>query len=188
MSGTPTLTARLSHCRSTAFLLAAALPLLCIALAAPAGLRVNMTPSMPRGLWQVSPIQGSIARGAVVSLCPPDNDVFRKAMRRGYITSGVCPGGYEPLLKPVAAISGDVVSVTAAGIAVNGISVANTAALAQDSAGRTLQPLPPGLYRVSPGEVWVLSGHNPRSFDSRYFGALPAANIAGIARPLWVIR
>ena len=80
-------------------------------------------------------LQGSIARGAVVSLCPPDNDVFRKAMRRGYITSGVCPGGYEPLLKPVAAISGDVVSVTAAGIAVNGIPVANTAALAQDECG-----------------------------------------------------
>lgn len=188
MSGTATLDARLSRCRSTAFLLAAALPLFCIELAAVVGLRVNTTPSMPRGLWQVSAIQGSIARGAVVSLCPPDNDVFRKAMRRGYITSGVCPGGYEPLLKPVAAISGDVVSVTAAGIVVNGIPLADTAALAQDSARRTLQPLPPGLYQVSPGEVWLISGHDPRSFDSRYFGAVPAANIAGIARPLWVIR
>jgi conjugative transfer signal peptidase TraF len=109
-------------------------------------------------------------------------------MHRGYIASGVCPGGYEPLLKPVAAIAGDVVSVNAAGIAVNGNPVADTVALAQDSAGRALQALPLGLYRVSPGEVWVLSDHDPRSFDSRYFGAVPAAKIAGIARQLWVIR
>jgi conjugative transfer signal peptidase TraF len=174
--------------RRVAFLSMAAVPLICIALAAPAGLRINMTASMPRGLWRVSPVRSPIARGAVISLCPPDSAVFRRAMHRGYITSGGCPGGYEPLLKPVAAISGDVVSVTAAGIAVNGILVANTAALAQDSAGRMLQPLPLGVYRVSPGDVWVLSGHDSRSFDSRYFGAVPAAKIAGVARPLWVIR
>jgi type IV secretory pathway protease TraF len=36
--------------------------------------------------------------------------------------------------------------------------------------------------------VWLLSGHDPRSFDSRYFGAVPAASIQGIARPIWVVE
>jgi type IV secretory pathway protease TraF len=38
-----------------------------------------------------------------------------------------------------------------------------------------------------PGQVWLLSGHDPRSFDSRYFGAIPTANVRGVARPLWVL-
>jgi len=33
--------------------------------------------------------------------------------------------------------------------------------------------------------VWLLSGHDPRSFDSRYFGGVPVTNIQGVARPIW---
>jgi conjugative transfer signal peptidase TraF len=172
----------------TLLLTAVAVPLVAIAVAASVGLCVNTTASMPRGLWRVVPTQAPVARGVVVGLCPPDSSVFRQAARRGYIASGVCPGGYERLLKPVAAVAGDTVSVTAAAIAVNSIPVADTVALARDSAGRPLQPVPPGLYQVRAGEVWLLSGHDPRSFDSRYFGPVPAANIKGVARPLWVVR
>ena len=45
-----------------------------------------------------------------------------------------------------------------------------------------------GAYQVKPGEVWLLSGHDPRSFDSRYFGSVPAVNVQGVARPVWVGR
>ncbi len=51
----------------------------------------------------------AIARGDIVSICPPDTAVFRAARARGYVPYGRCPGGYEPLLKPVAAIAGDIV-------------------------------------------------------------------------------
>jgi type IV secretory pathway protease TraF len=40
---------------------------------------------------------------------------------------------------------------------------------------------------VGSGDIWVLSGHDPRSFDSRYFGPVPVANVQGEARPLWVL-
>jgi conjugative transfer signal peptidase TraF len=189
MTGTPSSPLRLRRRhRSAALLIAAAAAQFGMALAVMAGLRVNTTASMPSGLWRISPIQGAVARGSVVSLCPPDDDFFRLARWRGYIGAGKCPGGYEPLLKPVAAIAGDIVLATTAGIAVNGISVADSAALSRDSAGRPLQPMPPGIYHVRARELWLLSGHNPRSFDSRYFGVVPAANIEGIARPLWMIR
>jgi type IV secretory pathway protease TraF len=71
---------------------------------------------------------------------------------------------------------------------VNGEPVADTAQLDEDSAGRPLRPIPTGTYNVPAGAVWLLSGHDPRSFDSRYFGAVPRANIQGIARPVWVIQ
>jgi conjugative transfer signal peptidase TraF len=149
---------------------------------------VNATASMPRGIWRIERAGSGIERGEVVSVCPPDSPAISEAARRGYFPAGACPGSHEPLIKPVVAIPGDLVTVTARGIAVNGEPVADSGPLKKDSAGRPLQPLPTGLYRVPMGAVWLLSGHDPRSFDSRYFGAVPAANIQGIARPIWVVE
>jgi len=152
-----------------------------------AGLRINATASMPRGLWMVQAGE-PVERGEVVAICPPNRADIRQAVRRGYIPSGSCPGDYEPLVKPIAAIPGDLVTVTPRGIAVDGKPVASTAQLLQDEAGRTLHPVPAGVYRVAPGMVWLLSGYDPRSFDSRYFGAVPVANVTGVARPLLVLQ
>lgn len=152
-----------------------------------AGLCFNTTASMPRGLWQVQASE-PVERGTVVAICPPDRADIRQAAGRGYISSGRCPGGYEPLIKPVAALGGDVVTVASAGVAVDGKLLANTRPLARDEAGRTLHPVPAGSYRVAQDELWLLSGHDARSFDSRYFGGVPLANIIGVARPLWVLR
>lgn len=157
-----------------------------LAGAAAAGLRVNTTASMPLGLWHVRAGE-PIKRGAIVTICPHDSIDFREALRRGYIAHGECPGGYEPLVKPVAAVAGDLVTVTRQGIAVNGDVVANTTPLAADEAGRQLRQVAPGIYRVASDEVWLLSGHDQRSFDSRYFGPLPVANVRGVAHPLWVL-
>jgi conjugative transfer signal peptidase TraF len=151
-----------------------------------AGLRINTTDSMPRGLWRVEQDK-PIERGDIVAICPPENRVIREATGRGYIPVGDCPGGYEPLVKPVAAVGGDVVTVAPDGIAVNDKSIENTAQLARDSADRPLHPMPAGTYRVESGQLWLLSGHDPRSFDSRYFGPMPVSSVQAVARPVWVI-
>jgi conjugative transfer signal peptidase TraF len=152
------------------------------------GLRINSTPSMPRGLWQVVANDTPLRRGEIVTVCPPDTKLIRLGAARGYILAGRCPGGYEPLVKPIAATTDDQVAVSAAGVTVNGLPVQGTAQLAHDSAGRPLPPFPAGTYRVPPGQVWLLSGHDARSFDSRYFGPVPDANVLGVARPVWVAR
>jgi conjugative transfer signal peptidase TraF len=162
--------------------------LLGIALAEAAGLRINATASMPRGIWRVEAAGTRIARGEVVSICLPEMPAVREAAERGYISAGGCPGGYEPLLKPIAAIAGDAVTVTGHVIAVNGEPIADSAPLYSDSAGRPLQPVSVGVYYVPAGAVWLLSGHDPRSFDSRYFGAVSVASIQGIAHPIWVVE
>jgi conjugative transfer signal peptidase TraF len=152
------------------------------------GLRINGTASMPEGLWHVGAPVAPFRRGEIVTLCPPDTLPFLEAAARGYLPAGFCPGGFEPLVKPIAAIAGDLVTVSAAGVTVNGAPVPGTAPLAADSAGRPLSPFPAGAYRVAPGALWLLSGHDSRSFDSRYFGPVPASNVQGVARPLWVLR
>jgi len=157
-----------------------------IALAGVVGLRVNATASMPQGIWQVEAPGALIGRGEIVSVCLPQSPALNEAAERGYIPAGACPGGREPLVKPVAAVAGDRVTVTA--LAVNGEPIAQSAPLDEDSAGRPLRPVPAGAYSVPAGEVWLLSGHDPRSFDSRYFGGVPVTNIQGVARPTWVVE
>jgi len=159
-----------------------------LATAYVAGLRINATPSMPSGVWTIVSARTVPKRGDIVAVCLPHGAALRQARNRGYIAAGPCPDAAEPLVKPVGAVSGDVVTVSANGISVNTTPVTNTAALARDEAGRVLRPVPAGSYRVAPDDVWLLSGHDPRSFDSRYFGAVPIADVIGVARPLWVTR
>lgn len=150
------------------------------------GFRVNTTASMPVGIWRVAPLSAEPRRGEIVTACPPDTVGTREAAARGYLPVGSCPGSYEPLVKPVAAVPGDVVTVARVGISVNGELVAGTAQLDQDSAGRRLQGVPAGVYQVPASCVWLLSGHDPRSWDSRYFGAVPVESVQTTARPVWV--
>jgi conjugative transfer signal peptidase TraF len=151
------------------------------------GLRVNDTASMPRGLWQVRKVGAPLRRGEIVTVCLSDTVLVQEAAARGYIPAGTCSGGHEPLVKPIAAVGGDLVTVTRQGVAVDGRPIENTAQLTRDSAGRPLRPVPAGIYKVRSGQLWLLSGHDRRSFDSRYFGPVPAANVQGVARPVWVL-
>jgi conjugative transfer signal peptidase TraF len=149
------------------------------------GYRFNSTPSLPEGFWKVGELVGPVQRGQIVSICPSDTPVFQTALSRHYLSWGLCRGGYASLLKPVAAVAGDQIVVSDDGIRVNGVLLPNSKASTRDGMGRPLRPVKVGTYAIKPGTVWVVSSY-ARSFDSRYFGPLPSANILGTANPLWV--
>jgi len=153
-----------------------------------AGLRINESPSLPIGVWRVLPFDRDLRRDDIISFCPPDTPAFREAWRRGYVGKGLCDGGYEPLLKPVAAIEGDRLTQTSEGISINGRVIANSKSLDRDGSGRTLPSPGTNEIIVGKGEVWVISSYNPLSFDSRYFGPIPISRIEGLARPLFVFH
>src|SRR5882762_1528975 len=144
---------------------------LALALAAEwAGLRFNDSPSMPTGLY-VKTSSESIA--SLVVFCP-SAPFARLSVERRYRSRGNCGDRAEPLAKPMVARPGDIVELSATGMAVNGRLLQNTPPLATDSAGRPLSHWPFGRYVVARGTVWVASSYTPRSFDSRYFGPVEA--------------
>ncbi len=148
-----------------------------------AGLRLNLTGSLPVGLYLAA--GAASARGALVLVClPPEVAAFARA--RGYVPrGGACPGGVVPIGKPVLASAHDTVTVTPTGLLVNGAPIPNSQALAVDRKGRRLPRLGAGRYVVRPGTVWVLSSYSRFSFDSRYFGAVEAAQVRANIRRLW---
>lgn len=150
------------------------------------GLRINTTASMPEGIYRLRPYRsGEIQRGTVVAICP-DAAVLAIAAPRHYFEPGPCPGNVEPLLKHVAAVGGDAVDVSDRAVSVNGRPLPNSARLARDCAGRPLPRIPAGRYAIAPSSVWLYAPV-ARSWDSRYFGPQPAADIVGIATPVLIV-
>jgi type IV secretory pathway protease TraF len=97
------------------------------------------------------------------------------AMRR-YVPADV------PLIKRVAAASGDSVCALGQEIFVNGRWI--TERLPSDGEGR-LMPWWSGCAVLRPGSLFLLMD-NPSSFDGRYFGPTAPADIVGRANALWV--
>ncbi len=157
-----------------------------LAVTAANGVGWNLTNSEPPGLWRTAGAALPATLGEYVAACPLKSGVVALAAKRGYIAPGDCPTGLMPLLKQIAAVPGDTVRVTEAGISVNGRPLPHTAPLASDSQGRPLPHVPPGIYQVEPGTVWLLSTYNARSFDSRYFGPVPVAALRARLRPIAV--
>jgi signal peptidase I len=124
-------------------------------------LRLNFTESLPIGLWKIQPI-AQVERGTIA--------FFHQEGRKRY-------------LKPIAAIEGDAVEIkTGYPVTINGKELPNTEAQPNTT------PWPDGKYTVKPGEVWVFSSYNARSYDSRYFGPLSVSTIQGEAIPLLVVE
>jgi len=119
------------------------------------GLRVNFTPSLPKGIFILCP--GTPGKGDLVSFCL-GGEFADLARERGYLQAGSCPSGLRPLLKMVAGLPGDAIP--------GDLSVRHA-----DSLGRAMPTaLPEGI--IPSGMALVLAKH-PGSFDGRYFGLVP---------------
>ena len=134
----------------------------------------NASASAPIGFYRVLPV-GRLLRGDLVLVRTPDS-VRTLAAERGYLPATV------PLVKRIAALSGDTVCAVGRAVTINGYHVANR--FAADHLGR---PLPAwiGCDTLHPGEVFLLMEDVPDSFDSRYFGPVSARSVIGRLVPLW---
>jgi conjugative transfer signal peptidase TraF len=142
--------------------------------------RVNLSPSLPRGLYRPVPLP--LARGRLVSACLPPT-IARLGRARSYLPPGPCPGDSAPVLKILAAIPGDRVEITHSGVLVNGARLRKSGAHSADSHGRSLSPIPPGRYRLR--RCYWLAAPHPDSWDSRYFGCLPRESLREVLVPWW---
>jgi conjugative transfer signal peptidase TraF len=141
------------------------------------GLRVNTTPSEPLGLWRVAALDRPVQVGDVIFVCPPLTATIREGVERGYLRSGLCPGGFGPLIKTVAAVAGQRIEIGAE-VVIDDQPIGHSQLVARDGQGRMLRPYPSGT--VPAGEVFL---HSPfvGSWDSRYFGPVPVSGVLGLA-------
>ena len=146
------------------------------------GARANTTKSIPLGLYWTS--SKPFAKGDYVLFCPPQVGVIAEAKRRGYLTSGFCPGDYGYMMKKILAATDDAVAITDAGVYVNGILLSLSAPLDFDSAGRPLPRFQSINFIIGASEVLLMSDVSGTSFDGRYFGPVNRSQIKTVIVPV----
>jgi conjugative transfer signal peptidase TraF len=149
-----------------------------------AGYEINLSASMPRGLYRVT--HDPLAVGQLVAICLP-HPIAQFGRERGYLTAGACAESQQPVLKRIAAMAGDRIEVQPDAVTINGTRVPNSAVSEQDSHGRVLPHVPWGTYTLKRGELWVMSTYVANSWDSRYYGPVPVSSVYATARPVIVV-
>jgi conjugative transfer signal peptidase TraF len=128
--------------------------------------RVNVSPSSPYGLYRLAAVTPPLTRGTLVVLpVPPAVRFWHSA--------------WLPLLKPIAALPGDLVCPSDAGLWIAGQAYGPVYL----EAGGAPLPRLQGCVRVPAGAVFLASPA-PRSLDGRYFGMTPVADLTARALPL----
>lgn len=131
-------------------------------------LLLNITGSIPRGIYWISPRLMPL-RGQLVTFTIPE-PVRSFLHERQYV-----PRSIQLLAKPVAAVAGDHVCTQPAALVINGIVLGKIRDA--DLAGR---PLPRRVLcrRLEQDEVF-LATEREDSFDSRYFGPVVVTALRG---------
>ena len=140
--------------------------------------------SCPIGIYRL--VSKSFARGDLVEACLPD-PIADYGIARNYLAPGDCPNGAEPVVKLVGATEGDRVDLSADQIRVNGFPLPNSATLPTDNRGRPAQSVARGTHATRSNQVWLFGLHDPRSWDSRYFGPVPISAVRGSLQPVFTL-
>ncbi len=144
------------------------------------GYRINTTPSFPLGLWRIEALSREVQVGDTLFICPPaDASAIKLARERLYLPAGLCDGGIAPLIKTVVALPGQTITIEGDQVAVDGERLVHSSVQARDGLGRALPTNAGGVVPL--GALFVHSNY-VASFDSRYFGPIPAGGVLGLAR------
>lgn len=131
----------------------------------------NASMSAPIGLYRIEEEPPGLGDYALVE---PSDCAAKLIEERDYLPPKT------PLIKRIAALSGDEICRDGEAVFINGDHIAD--ALRFDSLGRNM-PAWEGCFVLSSDEVFLLNTHE-KSLDGRYFGATKSNQIIGVAIPV----
>lgn len=134
---------------------------------------INWTPSIPRGIYWISPGERP-GRGELVAF-PIPATVRELLYERQYV-----PRSIKLLAKPVVALGGDHVCLRDRRLFINGVAVRSV--LENDLQGRPM-PLDRTCRELRHDEIFLVTEHD-QSFDSRNFGPVALDSIRGTLTPV----
>ena len=138
---------------------------------------LNLSDSVPVGLYRLEKVDGSVRRGELVLVSAPGE--FRPYIYgRGWL-----PEGWM-LFKQVGAIPGDTVCVFDSYFTINGKPMGSV--YPTDKEGLPLPHLQ-GCRKVPAGHFFPVATGKENSFDGRYMGPVKVSAIAGDAKPVLTV-
>ncbi|MBT8453843.1 MAG: S26 family signal peptidase [Deltaproteobacteria bacterium] len=156
-----------------------------------AGVRINLSPSMPKGLYRLVNCNETAARDAAVGDWVAIDTKEASSNRglaffrsQGWLSYS---GRSDDLLvKTIVAVGSDEVTEKDRRLYVNGRPLARTASTRRRAVAALPLPSVELPQRIKEGEVWLSSDHE-RGIDSRYFGAVARSSIACKVEAAWTL-
>lgn len=136
---------------------------------------INISESLPRGLYLKHSVEKkTLLPGSLVSLSIPQ--VVTYLTIRDWLSNDI------PIIKPIAAVTGDHVCIVAGRLEINSKFIGEVAS--HDSKGL---PLPQISFcrDLQNEEIWLSSTRTLKSFDSRYFGPVLTGDITFQVEPIF---
>jgi conjugative transfer signal peptidase TraF len=143
------------------------------------GVRLNVMPSVPVGVYRITAVNGALHHGDLVLV---DTEMSRQFMveRHGWLA------GWWPIMKPIAGLPGDLVCHGPEGIVVERALAPDLIHVVYYGPAVLPQTIPDdGTCATVPEAMVYVASAQPRSLDSRYLGWIAQADLRGIAHPLW---
>ena len=134
----------------------------------------NASSSAPLGWYRIHSVTSPKVGDYVLATLPTAAAAL--AAQRGYLPAGL------PILKRVSAVPGQHVCAQREMLLIDGTPSGRI--LSSDRQGHPL-PVWRQCRKLENGELLLLSTTNSASFDSRYFGPVPASSVRGQAFPIW---
>jgi len=131
------------------------------------------SPSLPSGFYMLT--GEPIAAGSIIEFRVADS-----ARNRCLSAGMTIPDG--TILKPVAAVNGDVIDTTGDWLVINGKAIAP---LYNRHPGGKPVSVWRGKRRLQKGEYFVVSHRVWNSLDSRVLGPIRHEDVVAVRRPLW---
>ena len=147
-------------------------------------LTVNVTASMPIGIYRLHALDRPVMRGDIVQVCPPAQAAKYISTKEGNKFRGTCIYQTAPLLKFVAAVGGDVVDLRDNRVVVNGITLPGSATLPSPEGSFPAPRVTRGRYVLGADQLWLWTPYY-RSLDSRYFGPVKISGVRWLAWPIF---
>ncbi len=145
------------------------------------GFRINLTASLPLGIWQIDKSFTQIEKGDYVWF-KPTKEIADFGIERGYFEKNPkCENNSIPLLKIAYGLPGDTYSFHDDFVRINNQPIPNIKRRKKDTKNQLMPIIPNGIVREK--HLFVLTLH-PHSYDSRYYGTIPLENIEGTAKPI----
>lgn len=151
---------------------------------------INMTPSLPLGIYRLAPLPAHLHDGDTIYFCPPSasgSPAMRQAVKNHWLLRydrSPCPDHLAPFLKRVAALPGQSVTLSMRGISIDGKLLPKTRIQPRSKTGGRIIHYPLGSYTVKPNTFWETDNSSRWAYDSRYYGPVPMGNLLNSAQPV----
>jgi len=158
--------------------------ILSLVISIKAGLRFNKSPSIALGIYQTTGLP--VTKNNYINICVKPSVLLDVAFKHNYLSTNLLCPNFEPsMMKRIAAITGDTVTIKHDGVWINNQLEPNSKPILQFNEFDNSQFI---NYQLKENEALLMSDNQKYGFDGRYYGVINLVKDVSkieVIEPVW---